>query len=134
VAEGRHREFSLIDGGKAGFPEPNDPATFDASKPFRDTDSAHAQHWRELTRRLLALRHERIVPLLKSGRAAPAEVQRRGPFALSATWPFRHGFIVTHLNLGGPPDDPPRITEPHDIALGDVATDPFAILVIVSRP
>ena len=134
VAEGRYKEFSLIDDGKAGFLDPNDPATFEASKPFGNTGSDHARHWRELTRRLLALRHERIVPLLKSGRAAPAEVQRRGEFALSATWPFRDGFIVTHVNLGGPPDDPPSVTEPNDLALGDIARDPYAITVIVSRP
>jgi malto-oligosyltrehalose trehalohydrolase len=134
VAEGRYKEFSVIDEGKAGFANPNDPATFEASKPFGEADSDHARHWRGLTRHLLALRHERIVPLLKSGRAAPAEVQRRGEFALSVTWPFHAGFIVTHLNLGGPPDDPPSVTTPNDLALGDIARDPFAIVVIVSRP
>lgn len=133
VSEGRYKEFSLIDDGKAGFLDPNDPVTFQASK-LRDDRSDHARHWRELTRRLLALRHERIVPLMKSGRAGPAEVQRRSEFALSATWPFHDGFIVTHLNLGGPPDEPPTVTEPHDFALGDIATDPYAIAVIVSRP
>jgi hypothetical protein len=106
----------------------------EASRPFAESGSEHARRWRELTRRLLALRHERIVPLLKSGRAGPAEVQRRGRFALSATWPFQDGFIVTHVNLGGPPDEPPAVTEPHDLALGDIATDPYAILVLVSRP
>jgi malto-oligosyltrehalose trehalohydrolase len=134
VAEGRYKEFSLIDDGKAGFLDPNDPATFDASRPFGDEGSEHARHWRELTRRLLALRHERIVPLMKSGRAGPAEVRRRGELALSATWPFRDGFIVTHLNLGGTPDEPPAVTVPHDLALGDIGRDPFAIVVIVSRP
>lgn len=133
ISEGRYKEFSLIDDGEAGFLDPNDPATFQTSK-LRDDGSEHARHWRELTRQLLSLRHEKIVPLMKSGRAGPAQVQRRGEFALSATWPFRDGFIVTHLNLGGPPDEPPTVTEPHDVALGDVATDPYAIAVIVSRP
>ncbi len=134
ISEGRYKEFSLIDDGQEGFLDPNDPATFAASRPYRDTSSEQARHWRELTRRLLALRHERIVPLLASGRAGPGEVRRRGEFALSATWAFRDGFIVTHLNLGGPPDEPPAVTEPHDFALGDIATDPYAIAVIVSRP
>ena len=133
VAEGRYREFGLIDGGQEGYLDPNDRATFEASRPFGDEGSEHARHWRELTRRLLALRHERIVPLLKSGRAGPAEVRRRGEFALSATWPFRDGFIVAHVNLGGAPDAPPTVTVPHDLALGDVDRDPFAIAVIVSR-
>jgi malto-oligosyltrehalose trehalohydrolase len=134
ISKGRYKEFSLIDDGKEGFLDPNDPATFEASKPFRDEGSEQARHWRELTRRLLALRHERIVPLMKSGRAGPARVERRGDFALSVTWPFRDGFIVAHLNLGGVPDEPPTVTEPHDLALGDIAWDPYAIAIIVSRP
>ncbi len=134
VAEGRYKEFGLIDGGREGYPDPNEPSTFEASRPYADERSDHAKYWRELTRRLLALRHERIVPLLKSGRAGPAEVQRRGEFALSATWPFREGSIICHVNLGGPPDEPPVVTVPHDLALGTIATDPYAITVIVSRP
>lgn len=134
IRKGRKEQFGRMFDDADRFPDPNDPATMDASRPFTASGSEHARHWRELTRRLLALRHERIVPLLKSGRAAPAEVQRRGPFALSATWPFRDGFIVTHVNLGGPPDKPPAVTEPNDLALGDIARDPYAITVIVSRP
>jgi 1,4-alpha-glucan branching enzyme len=133
IRKGRKEQF----GGmfeRDNFPDPNDIATFQASKPFRHGDTEHARHWRELTRHLLALRHERIVPLLKSGRAAPAEVSRRGESALSVTWSFRDGFIVTHLNLGGPPDEPPAVTTPNDFALGDIGSDPYAIAVIVSRP
>ncbi len=134
VAEGRYKEFGLIDGGQQGFVEPNERSTFEASRPYRSEASEHAGYWRKLTRRLLTLRQERIVPLIKSGRAGPATVERRGEFALSATWPFRDGFIVTHLNLGGPPDEPPVVGEPHDFALGNVATDPYAITVAVRRP
>ena len=134
IAKGRYKEFSLIDDGNEGFPEPNLPESFEQSRPFAQEGSEHARHWRELTRRLLALRHERIVPLMKSGRGGPARVERRGDKALSATWPFHDGFVVAHVNLGAPPDEPPTTTEPHDIALGDIARDPYAFVLIVSRP
>jgi malto-oligosyltrehalose trehalohydrolase len=133
IDDGRKEQFGRMFGDPEGFPPANDPATMEASRPFTDSGSGHAHHWRELTRRLLALRHERIVPLLRSGRAGPAAVTRRGDLALSATWPFRDGFIVAHANLGAPPDEPPAITEPHDLALGDIATDPYAFTLIVSR-
>ncbi len=133
VRKGRKEQFGTMFESD-DFPDPNDPATMAESRPFAASGSDHARHWRDLTRRLLSLRHEKIVPLMKSGRAGPAEVQRRGAFALSATWPFRDGFIVTHVNLGAPPDQPPTVTEPHDFALGDIATDPYAIAVLVSRP
>jgi maltooligosyltrehalose trehalohydrolase len=133
IREGRKEQFGKMFESD-DFPDPNDPRTMEESRPFTASDSEHARRWRDLTRRLLALRHGRIVPLLKSGRAGPARVERRGPAALSATWPFRDGFVVAHANLGSPPDEPPRMTEPHDIALGDIASDPYAFALIVSRP
>ncbi len=131
VQEGRKREFAGMDGGNSEFPDPNDPATLDESRPFADSGTDHARHWRDLTRRLLTLRHERIVPLLKSGRAGPATVHRRGSHALSATWPFNDGVVVMHANLGAAADLPP-MTEPHDFALFDIAHDPYAFALIVS--
>ncbi|HVG49035.1 MAG TPA: DUF3459 domain-containing protein, partial [Rubellimicrobium sp.] len=133
IREGRKKEFGEMF-ENTDFPDPNDPATLDASRPFTASESEHARHWRDLTHRLLALRHERIVPLLKSGRAGPARVERRGEASLSATWPFRDGFVVVHANLGAPPDVAPATTEPHDLALGDLARDPYAFAIIVSRP
>jgi len=133
IRKGRKEQFGEMFGSD-DFPDPNDPRTMEESRPFTASSSEHARHWRELTRRLLALRHERIVPLLKSGRAGPARVERRGPAALSATWPFQGGFVVVHANLGTPPDEPPTATEPQDLALGDVARDPYAFALIVSRP
>jgi malto-oligosyltrehalose trehalohydrolase len=133
IRDGRTKEFGEMF-GRADFPDPNDPATFEASKPFRDTESHRARQWRELTAALLRLRHDRIVPLLKSGRAGPAVVTRRGRASLSVTWPFHAGFVVAHVNLGAPPDEPPRMTDPHDVQIGDLASDPFAFALLVSRP
>ncbi len=132
IAEGLRREFGLEEGEE--YPAPNDPETFERSRPFRDEGSDHARRWRELTRRLLHLRRERIVPLVTSGRAHPARVERRGEGSLSAAWPFRAGTLRVHANLGAPPDDPPPLEGPVDLALGDLASDRYAIAVIVERP
>ncbi|TNC48741.1 DUF3459 domain-containing protein [Rubellimicrobium rubrum] len=134
ITEGRKEQFGKMF-GRTDFPDANDPATMDASRPFTEPDSEHALYWRELTRRLLALRHERIVPLLKSGRTGPATVVRRGKYALSAAWPFRDGTITAYINLGSPSDDPaPTMApEPNDLVLGDIASDPYAFALTVSR-
>ncbi len=129
---GRQQEFAAFAGFSGAVPDPIDPATFEASRPFRG-DPAGAAHWRALTGRLLALRAARIVPLMKSGRAGPARVTRTGPRSLSVAWAFRAGFVVAHVNLGAPPGLAPR-TDPHDVAIGDVARDPYAFALIVSRP
>ncbi|TNC72476.1 DUF3459 domain-containing protein [Rubellimicrobium roseum] len=133
VTEGREKQFGRMF-GRTDFPDANDPATMEASRPFTASGSEHARHWRELTRRLLALRHERIVPLFRSGRAGPAQVVRQGRFSLSAAWPFEAGTLTAHVNLGAPPDDPPALLPANDFALGDIARDPYAFLLTVSHP
>ncbi|WP_210528380.1 alpha-amylase family glycosyl hydrolase [Rubellimicrobium arenae] len=131
ITEGRREQFGKMF-GRTDFPDANDPATMEASRPFTDSGSEHARYWRELTRRLLALRHERIVPLVKTGRAGPARVERTGDCSLSVTWPFRAGTIAAHINLGAPPDRPTAVPEVNDLALGDLTADPYAFTLIVS--
>ncbi|MGR3499783.1 MAG: malto-oligosyltrehalose trehalohydrolase [Limimaricola soesokkakensis] len=128
--EGRQREFKDFLSFGEEVPDPNASETFERSRPFQG-DPAHMEHWRDLTRRLLSLRAERIVPLMKSGRAGPARVTRTGPRAISACWPFAEGLVVARINLGSPPDTPPT-AEPEDFTIGDPAADPFAFSLIVS--
>ncbi|MGR3463488.1 malto-oligosyltrehalose trehalohydrolase [Limimaricola sp.] len=128
--EGRAREFKDFLSFGEEVPDPNAMETFERSRPFQG-DPERMAHWRDLTRRLLGLRAERIVPCMKSGRAGPARVTRTGPRALSACWPFAAGNIVMQVNLGSPPDTP-LPPEPQDIAIGDPAIDPFAFSLTVS--
>ena len=73
VREGRRREFASFasfTGSAEEIPDPNDPATFAASRP--DWSAAETQRGRGFlarTRELLRLRRERLVPLL--GAAGP---------------------------------------------------------------
>ena len=57
---------------------------------------------------------------------------RRGRASLSVTWPFHAGFVVAHVNLGEPPEEPPHMTDPHDVQIGDLASDPFAFALLVA--
>ncbi|EPX83113.1 maltooligosyl trehalose hydrolase [Rubellimicrobium thermophilum DSM 16684] len=130
IRKGRREAFGAMFPEAGDFPDPNDPATFEASRPFGAEDGEEARHWRALTQRLLALRHRRIVPLLKSGRTGPARVERQGPGGIDALWPFRKGRLRLWVNLGGGRETlPPE--GPKDLVLGDLAHDRFAIAVSV---
>ncbi|NAZ38113.1 malto-oligosyltrehalose trehalohydrolase [Rubellimicrobium sp. CFH 75288] len=133
IRQGRRDQFGTMFPDAGDFPDPLDPATFEESRPFAAGTDEEAQRWLGLTARLLALRHERIVPLLKSGRAGPARVERIGEGALSALWPFAGGRLRIRVNLGGPPDAPPLEEGPPDFVLGRIDRDPFAIAVSVER-
>ncbi len=129
--EGRQAEFKDFGSFTGNVPDPNAVETFEASRPFRGDPDRMAE-WRELTRRLLSLRADRIVPLMKTGRARPARVSKIGQGAISALWSFNGGTVTTQVNLGSTPDTPPQ-TEPFDLAIGDVSVDPFAFVIRVSR-
>ena len=79
--------------------------------PFTASGTDHAHRWRDLTTRLLALRHEGIVPLLKSGRAGPAEVRRRG-----VTVKKKSAGVLMIVNLTSPDKSRP------DLYLSNYAT------------
>lgn len=130
VREGRRAEFAAFGGFGAEVPDPNDPETFERSRPFRG-DPVRAADWRALTRSLLTFRAERVVPLARSGRAGPTSAQRTGLRAFSCVWRFRAGLLSVHANLGAPPETPPDASA-FEIALGDIATDPFAFAASVS--
>lgn len=81
VTKGRREEFGKFErfrdpAVKATIPDPNDPATFAASKlDWSETDRALHAEWLAFYRALLALRHAHIVPRLAGMRSG-------GSFAL----------------------------------------------------
>ncbi|CAM5404301.1 malto-oligosyltrehalose trehalohydrolase [Frigidibacter albus] len=98
--EGRAREFAGFRGFAERAPDPLDPATRDASRPFAESGTPRAAAWRALTARLLAFRTGRVVPLLKSGRAGDPVVTRSGERALRAEWPFAAGRLIVAARFG----------------------------------
>jgi malto-oligosyltrehalose trehalohydrolase len=112
VREGRRREFAAFADAAHGreIPDPNSAATFRASDP--EHDAPEAEDWRDLYRRLLTLRHARIMPHLKGARAM--EAQAIGDAAVLARWKLGNGALLTvGSNLGRTaasapmPDSPP---------------------------
>ncbi len=100
LREGRAREFADFAGFAERAPDPLDPATRDASRPFAETGSARAAAWRALTARLLEARARLIVPLAKSGRAGDPVVVQTGPRSLRAQWPFCAGRLIVAARFG----------------------------------
>lgn len=108
VREGRLREFSRFaafagDAARAAIPDPNDPATFEASRPDAAETAEPAQAAAlAKTAKLLALRHAEIVPRLRGATALGADAI--GPAAMRAAWRMGDGTTLRLLsNLGRQP-------------------------------
>ena len=105
VRDGRRREFAKFAAfqdpeRRARIPDPNDEATFRASFPDPE-EAARPPHAETLAlhRRLLALRHARIVPRLPGARAIGARAV--GEAAVLARWRLGDGAVLAiACNLG----------------------------------
>jgi maltooligosyltrehalose trehalohydrolase len=101
VREGRRCEFAKFaafdePAEREKIPDPNALATFAASRP---EPGPEAGTWRDLYRRLLTLRRERIVPGLAGARSAGAAAV--GEKAVVARWTMGDGATLTiAINLG----------------------------------
>lgn len=110
VTDGRRREFSGFEQFRdpallAGIPDPNDPATFHNSVlDWTARDSEAGRGWRDLHRRLLALRREHIVPRLAA--IQPGTYRTVGDAGLEADWPIGGGGrLVMTANMSAMPLD-----------------------------
>jgi maltooligosyltrehalose trehalohydrolase len=105
VRDGRRKEFAKFAAfqdpeRRARIPDPNDPATFQASIPD-PAEASRPPHDATLAlhRRLLALRHARIIPHLPGAQALGAHAV--GEAAVLARWRLRDGSVLTLAsNLG----------------------------------
>ncbi|MGZ6176365.1 MAG: malto-oligosyltrehalose trehalohydrolase, partial [Candidatus Binataceae bacterium] len=103
VREGRRREFASFAAfaspqRRACIPDPNAATTFEQSRPA--PDAALGSSRRELYRRLLEVRRERIVPRLEGARALDAKVV--GEAAVLARWRMGDGAVLTIVSNLGP--------------------------------
>ncbi|WP_116083139.1 malto-oligosyltrehalose trehalohydrolase [Tropicimonas sp. IMCC34011] len=127
--KGRQAEFANFSGFTGQVPDPCSRETFEASRPFRG-DPAEQDRWRGLTKELLRLRADVIVPLSRSGRSGSASASRTGPRSVAAEWPFRDGTLRVAGSFGTPPDRAPTFDP--DFARGDIAADPYAFAMSVN--
>ncbi|HET6630094.1 MAG TPA: malto-oligosyltrehalose trehalohydrolase [Woeseiaceae bacterium] len=120
VREGRRAEFARFPAfadaaARAKIPDPNDPATFERSRPEPGPD---AGEWMQLYRDLLALRARTIAPRLAGARGIGAEAIGGG--AVLARWRLADDAVLTlFVNLGAASVDPPELPDSEPIfALG----------------
>jgi len=115
VREGRRKEFAKFSAfhdpkKREKIADPNALSTFEASRPDRrERDSGPGQEWLALTRELLAIRREKIVPVLDGASSLGTVVL--GDEALQAAWKLGDGSVLTVLVNFGAED---VFCEPHD--------------------
>jgi len=115
VTDGRRREFERFSrfadpAARERIPDPNDPATFVASK-LRWSDRERRPHreWLALTRQLLDLRRREIVPLIPRLATGQAKLQVLDNRGLVVEWPAAEaGSLVLEANLGNAPIEFPE--------------------------
>jgi maltooligosyltrehalose trehalohydrolase len=125
VTQGRRREFAgfarfASAEAQAAIPDPNAPGTFTRSKlDWRCLGTDFHARWLDCYRRLLALRRDRIAPLLGGAAGHAGHFTVCGPGALTAAWRLAGGSrLEIRFNLSAveqaaaPPPEPPLHCEP----------------------
>lgn len=101
VREGRAKEFKGHHGHDSeDVPDPNAAQTFERSKlDWHRRSSEQGKQWLALTRQLLQLRQQHIVPLLATAQGA-GKVVKTAPGLVAVSWAFREGTLSMALNIG----------------------------------
>lgn len=101
VREGRAKEFKGHHGHDGeDVPDPNAAQTFERSKlDWHRRSSEQGKQWLALTRQLLQLRQQHIVPLLATAQGA-GKVVKTAPGFVAVSWTFREGTLSMALNTG----------------------------------
>lgn len=105
------------------MPDPNAEQTFTRSKlDWNRRSSEQGKQWLALTRELLALRQQYIVPLLATAQGA-GKVVKTAPGFVAVSWPFHAGTLSMALNIGEAAQPLPDLPGETICAWPDVATD-----------
>lgn len=101
VREGRAKEFTGHAGHDEEVPDPNAEQTFTRSKLDWDKlQTSEGQSWLALTRELLALRQQYIVPLLADAGGNSGKVLATAEGFVAVSWHFPQGELSLALNIG----------------------------------
>jgi maltooligosyltrehalose trehalohydrolase len=98
---GRVAQFKDLPGGGKDMLDPFDAMTVALCHPYGAREPQDAAHWLQVTRDVLALRRDRLVPLYGSGRVAKAEVTATGACSLQAIWHFAAGSVQAEVSFDG---------------------------------
>ncbi|WP_455853504.1 malto-oligosyltrehalose trehalohydrolase [Pantoea endophytica] len=101
VREGRAKEFTGHAGHDEEVPDPNAEQTFSRSKlDWNKLQTPEGQSWLALTRELLALRQQYIVPLLADAGGNSGNVLATAEGFVAVSWHFPQGVLSLALNIG----------------------------------
>ncbi|MEQ1404345.1 malto-oligosyltrehalose trehalohydrolase [Neorhizobium sp. Rsf11] len=113
VRDGRRKEFE----GHAGHdddtlvPDPNARQTFDFSTlDWNKPDSVDGRDWLEFTGKLLELRKQYVLPLLRSAHGGSGKVLKTEKGFLAVTWTFPKGTLSMAINIGEEPQTLPGLS------------------------
>jgi len=101
VREGRAKEFE----GHSGYegtdvPDPNALSTFTASKlNWAAQDTPEGKAWLALSRNLLSLRQQRIVPLWATASGHSGKIVQTAPGFFAVSWTFPKGTLSLAVNI-----------------------------------
>ncbi len=111
VREGRAKEFAGHAGHEEGsVPDPNAQTTFTQSKlDWQKVQSEEGKRWLALTRQLLALRQQSIVPLLADAGGNTGQVVATAEGFLAVRWDLPKGTLSLALNTGQQPQPQPEL-------------------------
>lgn len=98
---GRVAQFKDLPGAASEMLDPFDPATAQMAWPYRVPQPVDADLWLEVTRTVLDLRREVLLPLFRSGRQGRPEVVAGPHRSLVAAWPFRAGVLRAEVAFDG---------------------------------
>lgn len=111
VRDGRAKEFE----GHSGYdgesvPDPNDETTFTMSKlDWNKPESEAGKRWLALTKTLLALRHQHIVPLLADAGGNSGHIVDTAEGFFAVSWTFPQGTLSMALNINDEPQALPDL-------------------------
>jgi maltooligosyltrehalose trehalohydrolase len=117
VKTGRRKEFGKFaefatEAAQSRIPDPNKTETFERSCPSFQASDDWSRGWLDFFRRLIALRHETIVPRLEGARAEGAKALTA--HALQARWALGDGSKLTlAANFGPEPISLPPVPGKH---------------------
>jgi maltooligosyltrehalose trehalohydrolase len=110
VREGRRAEFARfpqfsLPEAQAKTPDPNSEQTFlDSRLDWSSIERDPHRRWLSLYQRLLSLRREKIVPLIKDIQPGGASFELLGPSGIRVQWPLvGRGSLVLMANFGQSP-------------------------------
>jgi maltooligosyltrehalose trehalohydrolase len=109
MRKGRMEQFKDLPQRGVDMLDPFDPATITLCHPYGDHAPKDAETWLQMTREVLTLRRNRLLPMFRSGRSrevevvatGPCSLSATGPCSLSATWHFGDGSLQAGVSFDG---------------------------------